>query len=122
MEFKIFIAEYLLILITMACILFITNEVIKLWDSIHIMLVTRRVRQICGKPNYRPAPGVTTPEPEEHQAKAVWKASPRQDTREWNAPSFNWKYVWYSLGVVGILFLLYVVISIATYDPSGGRG
>jgi len=145
MNFHAFIADYLLILITMAVILYIANEIVKLWDSVHIMMVTARVKKISrvrnrgGQVPPKPAPRslaerreavLADPiiEPEEPVKKDKWagqriKKEPRPGPRP-ALPSFKfqWKYVGYVAGALVVILILWAGIGILMYDPSGGRG
>ena len=85
MNFDVFISEYLLILTTMAVILFTANELVKLLDYIHILFVTRRVRKLARQRAHtsssRPKAPYPTSKPEEPEneayiAKPEWVKAP----------------------------------------------
>lgn len=93
------------ILLIMALIVFTANQTGILIREISLDMTLRRARKLAFG-----------------QITGKRKAKPQKLPREWNAPTFKWQWMWYVLGVLGILLLIYVAVGIILYDPSGGRG
>ena len=125
----IYIADYLLILTCIALILYISNQFIKLSDAIHILIVTRRVRQITAHRGMPPPPAATPMHPTSESGEAaeqpVWKPKQRTTAERANmfdkieSMQFNW---WMIIGGTIALIIfggMYYILGI--YDPSGER-
>lgn len=121
MTFNVFIADYFLILAVMALVLFIANEVVKLHDAVRIAFVTYKVRRLAtlrSQQQWKEPPAAAEVAPIKKSEKPVWKAKPRQDTREWNAPTFSvWKWVGIAAGSVTLIAVLTIAYGIITYKP-----
>jgi len=134
MNFDIFISEYVLILITMALVLFTTNEAVRLIDQVRIMWITHRVRKLASARHMRRPPASTpndpTPEPGEAVEQPVWRpkrrgqeVSPQGQNRldkieSWNMPSFTpMQWVGIVFGIIIGFAVLAIAYGILTYQP-----
>lgn len=98
------------ILIIMALILFITNQVVALYRGLYQDMIVRRVRKKLSRRQPISDPGNTS--------KDTIAFAPKREAREFEMPHFSaWKWVGVIAGGIGLLAVLFIAYGILTYNP-----
>ena len=107
---------YMKILMTMALILFISNQVLILYRGLHEDWIVHRIRK---KIKERKSSGQAPPkvlQPRSAKQKHEWKMS------KFKMPDFNMNLIWGSFGVLVVILLLSAAAYILlVYNPSPGK-